>query len=182
MRYTPMRCTPVRYTPMRHTPVRYTLVRCTSVRCTPMRCTPKRHTSIRYTLVTPVHQMYACGMHAREVQINHKRPYAGGRDLSCKIRIFALRDKRSLLAAARRNINDNLSIKRLLSATSHVNTNLKGPLTDGDGESTFCTIATSFRHGVMTVCSLSSGKIGRHTGSTESLDRDVVIASFAASK
>jgi hypothetical protein len=39
-------------------------------------------------------------MHAREVQINHKRPYTGGRDLSCKIPVFALRDKRSLSATA----------------------------------------------------------------------------------
>ena len=28
---------------------------------------------------TPAHQIHARGMHAREVQINHKRPYVGGR-------------------------------------------------------------------------------------------------------
>jgi hypothetical protein len=39
-------------------------------------------------------------MHTREVQINHKRPYTGGRDLSCEIRVCAIRDKRSLSAAA----------------------------------------------------------------------------------
>jgi hypothetical protein len=57
---------------------------------------------MRFTPMTPAHQMYACGMHALEVQINHKRPYTGGRDLSCKIRVFALRNKRSLWAAAHR--------------------------------------------------------------------------------
>ena len=28
---------------------------------------------------TPAHQMHARGMHAREIQINHTRPYTGGR-------------------------------------------------------------------------------------------------------
>jgi hypothetical protein len=42
-------------------------------------------------------------------------------------------------------------------------TNLKGPLTDEDKESTLRTMATSFRHGVMTVRSPSSGKIGRRS-------------------
>jgi hypothetical protein len=36
---------------------------------------------VRYTPVTPAHQMYARGIHAREVQINHRRPYTGDRDL-----------------------------------------------------------------------------------------------------
>src|ERR1700728_1784092 len=76
---------------MRYTPMRYTLVGFTPVGCTPMRCTP-----MGFTPVTPAHRMYACGMHAVEVQIDHKRPYTGGRDLSRKIRVFALRDKRSL--------------------------------------------------------------------------------------
>src|ERR1700728_4640991 len=95
----------MRYTPARYTPMRYTPMRCTPVKCTPVRYTPKRHTLIRYTTVrytpvTPAHQIYACGMHTREVQINHKRPYTGGRDLSCEIRVCAIRDKRSLSAAA----------------------------------------------------------------------------------
>jgi hypothetical protein len=45
--------------------------------------------------------MHARGMHARGVQINHKCPHGWSicRDLSYGIRVFALRDKRSLSAA-----------------------------------------------------------------------------------
>jgi hypothetical protein len=51
---------------------------------------------------TPAHQMHARRMHAREVQINHQHLHGWSicRDPSCKIRVFALRAKRSLWASA----------------------------------------------------------------------------------
>jgi hypothetical protein len=77
-----------------------------------MRYTPgERHAWERYTHQihtyktppneTPAHRMHTREMHAREVPINHQRLHGWSifRDLSCKIRVFALRDRRSLSAA-----------------------------------------------------------------------------------
>jgi hypothetical protein len=44
--------------------------------------------------------MYARGIHAREVRMNHKHPYTSGRDLKLRNMSFALRDKGSLSTAA----------------------------------------------------------------------------------
>src|SRR5271154_6222765 len=99
MRHTAMRCTPVRWTP---------------VGCTPVRYTPKRHAHQIHAREMHAHEVHTCEAHTYEVHAleMHVRKVLGSptlqtvvrwsicRDLSCKIRVFALRDKRSLWAAA----------------------------------------------------------------------------------
>jgi hypothetical protein len=77
-----MRYTPLRHTPTRHTPTRYALMRRMPVACTPMRYTPLRCTPERFWEKPPDLPPYKrwCGASIC-------------RDLSCKIRVFALRDK-----------------------------------------------------------------------------------------
>jgi hypothetical protein len=107
VRYMPMRCLPIRYTPMRHMPVKYTPIRCMLMKCIPMRCTPVRY----------AHKTHAYKMHAHDVTPIRCAPvrytpmrhpptialvalwptqWSLYRDLSFKIRVFALRDKRCL--------------------------------------------------------------------------------------
>jgi hypothetical protein len=60
--------------------------------------------TMRYTPVAPAHQMHACGIHAREVRINHKRPYTGGRDLKLQNMSFC---GKSLSTAATDSANNH---------------------------------------------------------------------------
>ena len=73
-------------------------MRCTPIRCMPMKCISnemharKMHAREVHARETHAYEIHARGIHAREVRVNHKRTKFA------KIRVFSLRDKRSLSA------------------------------------------------------------------------------------